>query len=92
MKTVCRVLSVLLLLSGIASAESIPFDSDLWSFAGEHRLEEHLDRPALFLENAKAVLEGIDMVSGAIEFDIAFTPDRGFSGAMFHFRDGASFE
>jgi hypothetical protein len=93
MKTVVRVvLSVLFLSAGIASAESVPFDSERWSFAGEHRLEEHLGRPALFLKNAKAVLEGIDMSSGAIEFDIAFTPDRGFSGAMFHFRDGANFE
>jgi len=87
------VLTVLLLLPGFASAQTVPFDSDHWSFAGaEHRLAESLGRPALFLRNAKAVLEGVDMATGWLEFDIAFTPERGFSGAMFHWRDAGNFE
>ena len=79
----------------IASNEDgpVPFDSDRWTFdGGEHRLEEHLGRTALFLEGSKAILKGLDLTSGVIEFDIAFNADRGFSGAMFHFRDGGNFE
>ena len=87
------VLVLSLLLSGLAGAQTVPFDSERWSFDGaEHRFEEHLGRPALFLRNAKAVLEDIDMATGALEFDIAFAPARGFSGAMFHWRDAANFE
>ena len=54
--------TMFLLLPGLVAAQTVPFDSDRWSFAGaEHRVEEHLGRPALFLQNAKAVLEGVDM-------------------------------
>ena len=79
----------------IASNEDglVPFDSDRWTFeGGEHRLEEHLGREALFLKNSRAILKGLDLTSGMLEFDIAFNADRGFSGAMFHFRDGENFE
>jgi len=87
------VLALSLLLPGLATAQNVAFDSDRWSFDGaEHRLVEHLGRPALFLRNAKAVLEDVDVASGALEFDIVFKPARGFSGAMFHWRDAANFE
>ena len=86
-------LAVFLLLPGLSAAQSVPFDSERWSFYGaEYRLEEHLGQPALFLLNAHAVLEDVDLAKGAIEFDIAFSPARGFSGATFHRHGAGNFE
>lgn len=76
-----------------AAPESVPFDSDRWSLQGEeHRLETYLGRPALYLDNARAILDDVDFREGVIEFDVAFTADRGFSGVMFHRQGDGDFE
>jgi hypothetical protein len=76
-----------------AVAEEIPFDSERWKVAArEWRIEEHLGRRSLFLDNGQAWLEGLELLDGEVEFDVAFTPQRGFAGAMFRLVDEVNYE
>ena len=64
-----------------AWAETVPFDSDRWTIdAREQRLEEHLGQPSLYMKGGQARLDGESFVNGVVEFDIAFTGERGFMG------------
>jgi len=90
-----RLSTLLLAFSMVSSAttlaapEIVPFDSPRWVFEGEvQRVEPHLGRDALYLENASALLTDVDFDEGVIEFDVAFDASRGFSGVQFH-RQGA---
>lgn len=86
--------SAALLLTPLAvGAETVPWDSPRWEFAGEtHRVETHLGQNALYLDYAQAVLPDIDLASGVIEFDVAFAEDRGFSGVGWHRQGDDDFE
>lgn len=76
-----------------ASAEEVPFGSDRWVVGGEEfREEEYLGRPAIFLHNASTYLRDVDFGSGTIEFDVAFSEARGFSGVKFHDRGDGNYE
>ncbi len=92
--------AVLLALSGVACstavaarAETVPFDSERWTWhAKEYRIEEHLGRRSLYLDSGKGWIEGLEMLDGVIEFDVSFTGQRGFSGALWRFKDASSYE
>ena len=74
-------------------AEVVPFDSPRWKIqARESRIEDHLGRPSLYLGNGMAWLEDVELEDGIVEFDIAFTPDRGFAGPMFRMQDSNNYE
>ena len=58
----------------VAYAAEVPFEAERWVIqAAEHRFEEHLDRPSLFLRNGLAWVRDSELTDGVIEFDIAFT-------------------
>ena len=76
-----------------ATAEVIPFDDDRWQIeAEESSVSEYLGRNALKLHGGYAVLPGVNAEDGVIEFDIAVSEIRGFSGARFRLRDSSNFE
>jgi len=76
-----------------ARADSVPFDSDRWTFVGDStKLVEYDGRPALYMSTGAAVLENEDFSTGTIEFDILMTPARGFSGVAFHVGEGRNYE
>jgi len=71
----------------------IPFDSGRWIFdASEHRVEEHLGRRSLRLQGGVALLEDADFTDGIIEFDLAFSAERGFPGLVWRRRDAGDYE
>jgi hypothetical protein len=74
-----------------SASESAMFEN--WRFEAEgHELVEHLGRPCLRLENGLAVHPDADFLDGVLEFDIAFSPDRGFSGGTWRMQDDENFE
>lgn len=71
---------------------SIPFSSDQWEINGEHVLETYKGQESLWLKNGTARLPEVDFENGIIEYDVAFTPKRGFFGLHFRIADGGNFE
>lgn len=87
------VLTSLLLPPSPTAAEEVPPDSQRWALDGQvARVETHLGRPALYLNNARAVLADANFTEGVIEFDLAFGTARGFSGVRFHHRGPGEYE
>ncbi|MEM9834238.1 MAG: hypothetical protein AAF944_26630 [Bacteroidota bacterium] len=74
------------------SPELVPFSSDRWKITGEHTLEEYKGQSAVKLTNGRAYLSDVSLKNGIIEYDIAFTSDRGFVGAMFRIQDQENYE
>jgi hypothetical protein len=82
LRTLVVVVIVIALLPHGLRAESVPFTDARWRIQGEeHEITEFRGQTALYLENGMAVLDEVELLNGTIEFDIAFTADRGFSGA-----------
>jgi hypothetical protein len=74
-------------------AQTIPFDSNRWEFdARESRVEEYLGRQSLFLKAGLALVKDSRFLNGVIEFDIAFSPERGFVGSVWRVLDKNNFE
>jgi hypothetical protein len=74
-------------------AQTIPVDSNRWEFdARESRVEEYLGRQSLFLKGGLALVKDSKFLNGVIEFDIAFSPDRTFVGAIWRVLDKNNFE
>jgi hypothetical protein len=74
-----------------SASESSMFEN--WRFEAErHETVEHLGRPSLRLENGFAVHPDADLLDGIVEFDVAFTPERGFTGATWRMQDDENFE
>jgi hypothetical protein len=66
---------------------------DAFEFTGEgHRFEAYRGRDALFLPAGRAWIKGSDLRDGTIEFDIAVSPARGFSGVAFRGVDLTDYE
>jgi hypothetical protein len=76
-----------------ANAERIPFDDERWQIdAEESSIGEYLGQQALKLHGGSAMLPSIQAEEGVIEFDIAVSEIRGFSGARFRQQDALNFE
>jgi hypothetical protein len=76
-----------------AGPEEIPFDDGRWEVrAREHRFEEHLGRPSLFIREGLATVRDLELTDGIIEFDIAFGPERGFMGGVWRLQEGGNGE
>jgi hypothetical protein len=83
----------MLVLSGQAWAEAVPFDPGLWDIrAAEGKVIEHLGRQALLLKGGNALVKGSQFTDGVIEYDIAFTSERGFMGALWRMWDATNYE
>ncbi len=79
-------------LAGAQSAQTVPFSSDRWEFSGKYTLEEYKGQSAVRLSNSQACLPDVSFKDGIIEYDVAFTPNRGFLGAMFRMQDKKNYE
>jgi hypothetical protein len=74
-------------------AQAVPFDSGRWRWsAGTHRVESYLGRQSLYLEKGTASVAGVNFINGSIEFDMAFSANRGFMGAIWRVRDTKNYE
>jgi len=74
-------------------AQPVPFDSGRWRWsAGTHRVESYLGRQSLYLEHGIASVAGVNFINGSIEFDMAFSADRGFMGAIWRVQDTKDYE
>ena len=60
--------------------------------AVDGRVEEHLGRQSLRLKGGIATIAGAHLVNGWIEFDLAFTGERGFMGAVWRVQDARNYE
>lgn len=60
--------------------------------AVESRIEEHLGRESLFLKGGIATVVGARLTDGWIEFDLAFTGERGFMGGVWRVQDPKNYE
>jgi hypothetical protein len=56
------------------------------------RLEEHLGQKSLYLRGGIAYLKDVQFTDGIIEFDVAFSRDRGFFGGVFRMQDPKNYE
>ena len=78
---------------GEAHAEIYPFDNEAWEINGQEvEHVEYLEQQALRLQGGSAILSGLALQDGVIEFDIAVSELRGFSGARFRAQDDSNFE
>ncbi len=79
------ILSFVLVLcfSTFVRAQVIPFDSDRWITSGKTVVQmTYNGQDALFLHAASAVITDDPILNGEIEFDVAFSAQRGFSGVV----------
>src|SRR5215471_16418393 len=89
---------LIMLLATVAHAQaseplSIPSDSPRWEFEGNAKVTNFLGRKSLFLEGGAAVLKDFEMRDAVIDFDMAVTGARGFSGLDFRIdKDGKNGE
>ena len=72
----------------------VPFDSERWEIhATDYKVEDYLGQKSLFLKGGFAsVKDSTEFSSGIIEYDIAFSEERGYAGALWHLKDGGNFE
>lgn len=75
-------------------AQEVAFDSDRWEIqATESKVIDHLGRRrCLSLKGGLASLKDSQFTDGVIEFDIAFTGERGFMGAVWRVQDAENYE
>lgn len=71
----------------------VPMEAGHWQWnATEGRIEDHLGRKSLYLKGGIATVNDVRLTSGVIEFDIAFTGERGFMGGIWRVQDPKNFE
>lgn len=88
-------LIVFLALLGLcANAQNtVPFDTTNWNIEGNfHQFTVYQGQQSLNLEGAVAQLKGVEFQDGIVEWDMAFTPKRGFTGLRFRMIDDANSE
>jgi hypothetical protein len=85
--------SCLLFLTVKAESQTVPFNSERWEIqAAENKVIDHLGRRSLYLKGGLAAVKDSQFVDGVIEFDIAFTGERGFMGAVWRMQDFENYE
>lgn len=87
---------VLFLSAGIpqgAMAEVIPFDSERWVIdSSSADTEIYKGERSLLLKKGIAYVKDVSFTNGIIEFDVAFSNDRGFVGVIFRMQDEENYE
>ena len=82
-----------LILARFGDAQTVPLDSSQWEIqAKESRVEDHLGRKSPYLKGGLAVVKDSKFTDGVIEFDIAFSQERGFMGAVWRMQDFENYE
>lgn len=73
--------------------EQVSMHDPRWHIeAAGSRVERHLGRESLWLRDGSALLEGVKIKDGVIEFDVAAPATVGFPGVVFRAHDGANYE
>lgn len=73
--------------------ETVSFESERWQWnAREHHLETHLGRTSLRLKGGIGWIQDVGVSDGVIEFDVSFTGERGFVGAIWRLQDARNYE
>ena len=76
-----------------ARAQGVPFGTERWEIqAAESRVTNHLGRSSLYLKGGLAAVRDTKFTDGVIEFDIAFTGERGFMGVFWRMQDFENYE
>lgn len=84
MRSIRLVASTLFLfLPSPSLAQIVPFDSNRWETEGATIMTmQYEGHDALLLKGARAVIKDDSLLNGIIEFDVAFSTQRGFSGVF----------
>lgn len=92
--TLMAILSTAMLtLTPPGPQQPVPFDSGRWRMSAvESRVEEHLGRKSLYLKGGVATVADARFADGQIEFDIAFSGERGFMGGVWRVQDSRNYE
>lgn len=91
----CVVTALICLLAFFVKAHSqtVLFDSDRWDIqAKESKVVDYLGRKSLQLKGGLAILKDSRFTNGSIEFDIAFSQERGFMGVVWRVQDFENYE
>ena len=84
---------ILLSFSALAHSQIIPFDSERWDIQGEEKkIGDYLGQKSLYLKGAYAIVKDSEFTDGIIEFDVAFTQERNFTGVMWRLEDLRNYE
>jgi hypothetical protein len=94
---VCTLVCLLTPGSFVSKADDglqeVPLDSDRWQIqADQSRVEQHLGRSSLYLKDGIAWVKDSEFTDGVLEFDIAFTGQRGFMGMVWRLQDEGNYE
>jgi hypothetical protein len=82
------IFATLVFFTDRAHSQTVPFDSSRWEFnADESRIEDHLGRKSLYLKSGFALVKDSKFTNGIIEFEVAFSEERNFIGALFRLQD-----
>lgn len=85
--------ALLLMTTPSPSPRPVPMEAEHWQWqSNKGRIEEHLGRKSLYLEGGIATVKDARFTNGVIEFDIAFTGERGFMGGVWRVQDPKNFE
>jgi hypothetical protein len=80
-------------IESVPAQTSVPFDGDGWEIdSQQHLLLQYQGKEALYLYNGSAILRDVSLRNGIIEFDIAFSGERGFTGVVWRMTDPLNFE
>ena len=75
------------------TAQVIPFDSKHWDIkAKKSKIKNYLGQKSLFIDNGFAFLKDVEFLNGVIEFDVAFSEERGFIGVAFRYKNPGNYE
>src|SRR5436305_1547085 len=92
------ILALILVLTTAAHSQTppvvaIPPDSPRWELEGNAKVTDYLGRKCLFLDGGAAILKDFQMRDAVIDFDMAVSGTRGFSGMQFRIdKDGKNAE
>jgi hypothetical protein len=77
----------------VSYSDTVPFDSNRWEIqAKENKVLNYLGRQTLYLQGGIAAVKDSQFKDGIIEFDLAFTGERGFMGAFWRMQDNDNYE
>ena len=80
-------------LTAFTQAKQISFSAEEWRFGNDkHRIETFEGKECLYMEPGFALYEGGDFRNGIIEYDVAFSNTRQFSGVVFRRENDTNYE
>lgn len=76
-----------------AAQTPVPFNSTQWEIDSQaHLITEYEGKEALYLHNGMVLLKEASFKNGIIEFDIAFSQKRGFTGVTWRRTNAGNYE